>query len=36
MGYVYLTAKIENPVEDISNEYRFIVDTLHDFTERLF
>jgi spore coat polysaccharide biosynthesis predicted glycosyltransferase SpsG len=27
MGHVYLTAKIENPVEAVSNEYMFLADT---------
>jgi len=27
MKHVYMIAKVENPVESISNEYRFLVDT---------
>jgi predicted aspartyl protease len=27
MGHVYLVARVENPVEGVSREYRFMVDT---------
>jgi clan AA aspartic protease len=27
MGHVYLRARIENPIERVSNEYKFLVDT---------
>jgi len=27
MGHVYVTARVENPVEGVSNEYKFLVDT---------
>jgi predicted aspartyl protease len=27
MGHVYLTARVENPIEEVSKEYRFIADT---------
>jgi predicted aspartyl protease len=27
MGHVYLVAHVENPVEKVSREYRFMVDT---------
>jgi predicted aspartyl protease len=26
MGHVYVTARVENPVEGVSNEYKFLVD----------
>jgi clan AA aspartic protease len=27
MGHVYLVARVENPIEGVSREYRFMVDT---------
>jgi len=27
MGHVYLVARVENPVERVSMEYRFMIDT---------
>jgi clan AA aspartic protease len=27
MGHVYLVARVENPVEGVSREYRFMIDT---------